>query len=133
MTRSRHLRTALLVLVTTALVALGLVWWVDSAPESPSAAPAGPAGNVVVIQLDNGAVLTYDTGNARYFSYASQQLTGLEKMVSTQWPCQVTQPGARRPGSRGFDLGRAGLGFVPQDAARVIRLPRCAGTSAASR
>ncbi|HEV7962152.1 MAG TPA: hypothetical protein VGP57_06395 [Actinoplanes sp.] len=123
MTRSRHLPTALLVLVTTALVALGLAWWVDSAPEPLSVASAGPASNIVVIQLDNGAVLTYDTGDSGYFSNASQQVSGLERIVSTQWPCRVSQPGARRP-------GRGGLDFLTEDSPRVIRLPRCAGTSA---
>jgi hypothetical protein len=122
MNRSRHLPTALLVLVTTALVALGVVWWVDSAPESPAAASAGPARNVVIIQLDDGAVLTYDTGSSDFFSNASQQVSGLERIVSTQWPCRVGQPGARRP-------GRGGLDFLTQDSPRVIRLPRCAGTS----
>ena len=123
MTRSRHLTTAVLVLATTALVGLGVVWWVESAPESPAAASAAPASNVVVIQLDNGAVLTYDTDHSGYFSNASQQVSGLERIVSTQWPCRVSQPGARRP-------GRGGLDFVTQDSPRVIRLPRCAGTSA---
>jgi hypothetical protein len=126
MTRSRHLPTALLGLVTTARVVLGGVGWVHSAPESPAAASAGPASNVVVIQLDDGAVLTYNTGNSRYFSNASQQLSGLERIVSTQWPCRVTEPGARRPGRDGFDV-------LTQDAPRVIRLPRCAGTSALNR
>jgi hypothetical protein len=126
MTRYQQLPTTLLVLVTTALVALGVVWWVDSAPEPLSAAPAGPASNVVVIQLDDGAVLTYDTGRSGFFSYASQQVSGLERIVSTQWPCRIGQPGGRGPSGGGLDL-------LTQDSPRVISLPRCAGTSALSK
>jgi hypothetical protein len=85
------------------------------------AQPAGPGSNIVVIELDNGAVLSYDIGDSASFSMGSPEFRTVERIVGTQWPCRVAEPGLRRRGLGG------GLDFVPSDATRVIRLPRCSG------
>jgi hypothetical protein len=65
---ARTLPTSVLVAITVVLVALGGTWWARTQP--PVAASGGepvddaraPAGTVLVLRLDNGKILKYQSG-----------------------------------------------------------------------
>jgi hypothetical protein len=117
----RRLPTTILVLATVALLGVGAVWWTRSRPvEPPAAALKAAPSSIVVIQLDNGAVMSYDSGRSTFWA-PSQRLSALEAMVATQWPCRLSPPSSSR-----FGWGRRAGGDVVVRDARVIRLPRCA-------
>jgi len=120
MTPTRRLPTGVLVLVATVLLGVGAAWWTGSAPRA-ARTPAS-AGDVVIIQFDNGALLAYDVGDSGSAAFTSRQFNRLEAVINTQWPCRV-----ERPGVRSLDL-RRGLDAFPADGTRVLQLPRCAGS-----
>jgi hypothetical protein len=123
MRSSRRLSTGLYVLVAAALVAAGVTWWVKSAPET--SAKAGQTGDVVVVQFNNGAVLTYATGRKGSFDGSERGFRQLQQMISSEWPCRAVGAGTKEPNL----LDNQGLEYVPQEGLQVIRLPRCSAQS----
>ena len=79
---ARHLPSGLFVLLAAALTLAGGGWWAHSAPATAatvSASPSAPMSSVVKVRLDNGKVLTYDSGRSTISaeSPAFTSLTGL--------------------------------------------------------
>jgi hypothetical protein len=122
MRSSRRVPTGVLVLMAVAVVAAGATWWVRSAPETTSRATSG--GAVVLLQLEDGSILTYGTGSSA-FDGGDDQLRDLQQIISSDWPCRPDESGGRPPNL----MDDQGLEFIPADGVQVIRLPRCSAES----
>jgi hypothetical protein len=66
----RKVPTSLLIAVAVALLGLGGIWWVRGAPPATAARNSAPIDSVVTVRLDDGRLLTYQTGQT------SDQLPG---------------------------------------------------------
>ncbi|RZU50854.1 hypothetical protein EV385_2646 [Krasilnikovia cinnamomea] len=121
--RARALPAAVLASGTAAVLALAAGWWAHAAPREPSRTPPG-TGSFVLLQLDDGAVVSYDSARTA-ITDPERQLVLLQRLVDAQWPCRVPRraPSPRTGGMGGPDRRV----LVPDSVPGVIRLPRCAG------
>jgi hypothetical protein len=63
----RRLPTGVFLVVAFALLTLGATWWLGAEPSQASPAGADlrlPPASVIVLQLDDGRILTYDSGRS---------------------------------------------------------------------
>ncbi|BFU48162.1 hypothetical protein [Krasilnikovia sp. MM14-A1004] len=126
--RGRALPAAVLASGTAVVLALAGAWWARTAPREPASTPPG-GGGLVTLQLDDGAVVSYDGGRTAITDPA-KQLVLLQRLVDAQWPCRVPRraPFPRTGGMGGPDRRV----LVPDGAPGVVRLPRCAGLGGAA-
>jgi hypothetical protein len=128
MISSRRVPTGLLVLFAVIVVGAGALWWTRAAPADRPAAKAASGDGVMIMQLQNGAVLADGGTRSPAFGGSSHQQDSIERLISAQWPCRINPPG-HRP----FDLMHDSLNIVSLQGIRVVRLPTCGGTPAPRR
>jgi hypothetical protein len=67
---ARGLPTIVFVVVALVLLGLGGVWWTAARPpagivsQAPLDSAQAPAGSIVVLRLDNGKILKYESGGS---------------------------------------------------------------------
>jgi hypothetical protein len=105
-----------LVLLAAVMLAVGSLWWVKSAPRTT--VEDRPTTNPVLIQLEDGAILTYA-------GKATDNIADLRQIITSDWPCRPDES----DGQPGNMMDNQTLQYVPQNGAQVIRLPRCSAQS----
>ena len=58
----RKVPTSVFLAVAVMLLALGGIWWLRTAPPAAATADSAPIDRLVTVRLDDGRVLTYQTG-----------------------------------------------------------------------
>lgn len=121
----RRLPTSLLVLLATALLAAGSLWWLKTAPRTT--ARPGPTSDMILIELEDGTILTQSATTDPEPDDA--QFRNLQKIITTDWPCRPAESDSRLLNM----MDNQSLEYVPRDGAHVIRLPRCSARSRSGR
>ncbi|GAB1643704.1 hypothetical protein [Krasilnikovia sp. MM14-A1259] len=127
---SRTMPATLLAGAAAVLVVPGGIWWTRAAPREPPTVPPRSDGSVVVLQLDDGAAVSYDGGRTAITDPASQ-FALLQTLVDAGWPCRVPR---RAPAPRIGGMGGPDRRILIPDAVpgTVVRLPRCTGLDGAA-
>ena len=89
---ARRVPTSVFVLVAVVLMALGGTWWVRAAPPSPSPFSEdahSPMNSIVVLPLDDGRLITYESGRF-VISDASPDVRRACRRAPSQYPALRT-------------------------------------------
>jgi hypothetical protein len=118
MSSTRRLPTSLLVLLAAAVVVAGGMWWVRSAPVSTT--KATPTGDRVLLQLEDGATLTFATDSST-FDGADGRISALQQIITSDWPCRPDESDGLPPNM----MDNQTIESFPPAGVQVVRLPRC--------